>query len=252
MEQKLANEARQNFLDLGTNPYPGRGIVVGVDTAGDHLVLIYWLMGRSVNSRNRVLTKGKEWGSLYTAPADPSKVTDPSLIIYRAMGERAGGIYVVSNGVQTDTVLRDYRDPFGLGNVLRGQYQYEPDSPNFTPRITAVCSLWCSNLMVCMSILRRSPFGDACDQEVYTYEGFPCGFGRCITTYCGDEDPLPSFDSKPLLVPIGLLPIDAIAAEYWKNLNQDNRIALAVKQIDLKSGISETHVINRYEQEEAL
>ncbi|MBN2585483.1 inosine monophosphate cyclohydrolase [Patescibacteria group bacterium] len=250
MAHKLADEAKKNFLALGANPYPGRGIVVGIDGAGYYLVLIYWLMGRSDNSRNRALAKGKEWGSLYTVPANPDRmITDPSLTIYQAMGERADGVYVVSNGVQTETVLCEYRESFDLGDILRRKYQYEPDAPNFTPRITAVCALGCDDLKVSMSILRRSLFTDACDQEIYCYEGFGAfgaGYGRCITTYNGDGNPLPAFDSKPLLVPIGLVSIEEIGRGYWDNLNTENRIALAVKKVDLKSGVSETHIINRY------
>ena len=240
--EKLKTLAGNNLLELATNPYPGRGIVVGIDRTGGYMVQVYWIMGRKENSRNRVFGIGDN-GRLFTEAADPSKVTDPSLIFYNAMRE-VGLYYVVSNGDQTDTVISALGpNTFSLDLALRGR-EYEPDLPNFTPRITAVSSIAKGRTALFMSVLRKSPFGEGCDR--FTYELTPApGFGYCITTYSGDGDPLPSFSGDPVLMPL-VGGIEEIANDYWVALNGENRISLAVKSIQISSGNSSIHIINKY------
>lgn len=242
---KLHQEAMRNFSDLRENPYPGRGIVVGLDDEeSTSLVQVYWIMGRSENSRNRIFVEG-ERGLVATEAADPAKVKDPSLIIYNAMVEGMCDrepFVVVSNGKQTgDVAERIQRMLFCQS--LSG-YEYEPDVPNFTPRITAV-SYWQNSLPKAkMSILRKSPWTEACDRHQYEYDALGAGFGHCITTYSGDGDPLPSFRGEPLLMPL-LGNIEDIAFGYWEALDPDNRVSLAVKFIPT-SGESKTFIINKY------
>jgi IMP cyclohydrolase len=240
--KELKDSAGRNILELAMNPYPGRGIVAGLDQSGVYMVQVYWIMGRKPNSRNRVF-KSDDKGRLYIEAADPSKVDDPSLIIYNAMLEY-GLYYVVSNGDQTDTVISALGpNVFSLDLALRGR-EYEPDKPNFTPRITAISSIAKGRIALFMSVLRRSPFGEGCDR--CTYELSPVsGFGHCITTYSGDGDPLPSFLGDPVLMPF-VGGIDEIANDYWNALNAENRVSLAVKSIQLSSGHSSIRIINKY------
>lgn len=241
--EELKTLAGNNLLALATNPYPGRGIVAGIDRTGGYMVQVYWIMGRSPNSRNRVFDADDN-GRLFTEAADPSKVDDPSLIIYNAMREM-GLNYVVSNGDQTDTVISSLvPSMFSLDLALRGR-EYEPDKPNFTPRITAISSIVKKvRVALFMSVLRKSPFGKGCDR--FTYELTPApGFGYCITTYSGDGDPLPSFSGDPVLMPL-VGGIEEIANDYWRVLNEENRVSLAVKSIQISSGNSSIHIINKY------
>lgn len=247
--KELKTLAGSNILALATNPYPGRGIVVGVDESGGYMIQVYWISGRSPNSRNRVFCDDDS-GRLFTMAADPSKVEDPSLIIYNAMREMRATSkrYVVSNGDQTDTVV-DEMCFFGcpsLDLALRGR-QYEPDKPNFTPRITAMSELFDDGRhRLEISVLRKSPFGDGCDRYAYDLGVVP-GFGYCVTTYTGDGDPLPSFSGDPILMPL-VGGIEKIANDYWAALNEENRVSLAVKSIHISSGHSSIHIINKYTQ----
>jgi len=239
---KLADE---NFGWLRDNPYPGRGIVAGLSETGQHLVQVYWIMGRSENSRNRVFKKDDGTGRLYTAPADPAKVKDPSLIIYNAMLEQ-GSHYVVSNGDQTDTVLEGYKVPFYLQEALSDR-EYEPDEPNFTQRITATSRLHKFGPFIQISILRRSLFNSSCDSAAYLYRGLRAGFGFCVTTYSGDGNPLPPFRGEPLLMPLQG-DSESVAEEYWLALNEQNRVSLAVKFIEIGNGRSDIKIWNKYQE----
>lgn len=238
----VMGSAQQNFFALRQNPYPGRGIVAGLDESGEYLVQVYWIMGRSENSRNRVFKFDDNTGRLYTEAAVASAMKDPSLVIYNAMRE-AGRHYVVSNGDQTDTVADYSRGPLFLNRVLDGR-RYEPDAPNFTQRITAVSSLAKGHPFIQMSILRKSVFGDDCDQMLFEYRPRP-GFGHCITTYAGDGDPLPPFRGDPLLMPLVCKSKD-VAELYWAALDEVNRVSLAVKFIEVFNGRSDIYVINKY------
>jgi IMP cyclohydrolase len=244
-------EAYANLVALNANPYPGRGLVVGLDDTGDNLVQVYWIMGRSPNSRNRVFSADLETGRVFTEAADPSRVKDPSLIIYNAMAETAQPKqYVVSNGHQTDTITQSLRGVFNVdvpGSTLfdaLSLHRFEPDGPNWTPRISAVSS-W-HPYRVQIVVLRRSPWSFACDRSLHSYEDLGAGYGYCVTTYDGDGDPLPSFSGMPYLLPLEG-DIDRVAEMFWDFLNAENRVALAVKFIG-RQGKADIKIINAYQK----
>jgi len=242
MKKEMKKEAERNLLwNLIKNSYPGRGIVVGLDETGEYMIQIYWIMGRSEGSRNRVLSCDD--GRVFTEAADPSKMKDPSLLIYNAMRE-SGTQYVVSNGVQTDDIVR--AGPANFAAALY-EYAYESDVPICTPRISAT-AWWSSQGQprVNMSILRRSRWDLQCDRNFYEIRGFGAGFGFCMTTYASDGNPPPPFRGEPYLVP---LPgkFCQIADMYWESLDTKNRVALAVKFASQK-GCSEIAIINEYEK----
>lgn len=235
----LKKLAEENLLRLKENPYPGRGIVVGIDESGKFLVQVYWIMGRSENSRNRLFVV--DGCVLRTSPADPAKVKDPSLIIYTAMDE-CGTKFSVSNGAQTsDALLLG-----GLQFALR-DWKYEPDSPNFTPRITAVVDRKpLLGFVSEISMLKKSPISDVCESDLWVVE-LSSGFGYCITTYSGDGNPLPAFKGDPYKLPL-LGDIEEIASTFWDTLNEENKISLAVKFIPIEADSdSFIKVINKYE-----
>jgi hypothetical protein len=236
--KKLNSLAQSNFEALKKNLYPGRGIIVGMDKSGKYLVQIYWIMGRSENSRNRVFVI-RPGGVLKTAAADPAKVKDPSLIIYTAM-DQEGGIYSVSNGDQTVDAL----GVDGLHKSLK-YWSYEPDNPNFTPRITAMMWPYQYRDYVEMMILKKSAFNNFCNKQHYTLSLFP-GFGYCMTTYSGDGNPLPPFSGDPYLVPLENNDIDVVSQQFWDALNEDNRVSLAVKFIDIKTEKFSMAIKNKY------
>jgi len=232
---------RDNLAALSRNPYPGRGIVMGL--LGDGVfVQIYWIMGRSENSRNRIFEK--KYGMVYTTPADPTKVKDPSLTIYNALRD-GDGKFVVSNGAQTDDVMKTLLAGGSLSSALL-PWAYEPDEPNYTPRITGVCSLAGPYLFE-LSILRKSLLSRATDHHLYQYESVPKGVGYCVTTYDGDGNPLPSFAGVPYPVPLEGGPVQ-VSRTFWDALNKENRVSLAVKAFSLDTGRSVTHIINKYEK----
>lgn len=214
-----------------------------MDKTGDHLVQIYWIMGRSKNSRNRVFKSDIDTGRLYTEPADPAKAGDPSLIIYNAM-KIAGRDHIASNGNQTD-IIADSPLVWEFITAPLRNITYEPDAPNYTQRITAASSPGAQGVhKVQMSILRKSVFGDTCDRSLYMYIPQP-GFGHCITTYAGDGDPLPPFRGDPLLMPLrGSM--ENIANEYWCALSLENRVSLAVKFIPVNGEKSDIFIVNKY------
>ena len=206
------------------NPYVGRGIIAGRDTDGNS-VIAYFIMGRSENSRNRVF-EAKEDG-VFTRPFDESKVKDPSLIIYRALGW-CGSDVVVTNGDQTDTILDFLRAGKSFEDALRTR-EFEPDAPNFTPRISAVVSVPGGDYK--MSILKSAdPEGKTCARYFFEYPGIP-GLGHFIHTYVTDGNPLPSFCGEPERV---VIPSDTkeFANEIWDALDPDNRISLIVWKTD--------------------
>ncbi len=248
--KRLKLLAETNLLNLSRNPYPGRGIIVGLDETGNFLVQVYWIMGRSQNSRNRIFEYEKSGNRLFTTAADPSQVKDASLIMYNAMREapykanEGTAYHVVSNGHQTDAVVDCYLDTPTLVMALH-KYTYEPDAPNFTPRITAV-SCWRQHTPTAvMAILRKSvSLRDACDRQFYEFGNLESGFGHCITTYSGDGNPLPAFNGVPYLLPLRGAERQ-IAQTYWEALDPDNRVSLAVKFIP-KEGHSSMDVLNKY------
>lgn len=230
----------RNFAALSRNPYPGRGIVIGRSRNGN-AVMVYWIMGRSENSRNRVFMNAG--GRLYTAPAHPAKVTDPSLIIYNAMRDDGSAHYVVSNGHQTDAAFEGIIAGKVLSVALKG-WSYEPDAPNHTPRITGRYSTG-RKYPFELSIIRRASYGG--EESLFVPFDAPAQTGRCITTYEGDGTPLPSFAGEPYEVPLEGTPSE-IAETYWSALNPEHRVALAVKYVATQQNRSLLHIINRYKK----
>jgi len=237
----LAQQTKANLAALAANPYPGRGIVLGLTPDGRSLVQVYWIMGRSENSRNRVFFE--EGGAIKTRAHDPSKVKDPSLIIY-ATSRVEGGCHVVTNGDQTDTIVQALQ----VGGTFEGALRtrtFEPDAPNFTPRISGVTALGCKRSAYRLSILKPVA-GDprACVRQLFEYEQATPGVGHCIHTYQGDGDPLPAFAGEPYPVPLpdGL---EAIAGTFWDALNAENRISLWVKLIAVADGKVQTKIVNK-------
>ncbi len=234
---------RENLEALRANRYPGRGLCMGLDESGSALLQVYWIMGRSANSRNRVFVA--DGGDLRTEAADPSKVRDPSLIIYNAMREIEGA-YIATNGDQTDTIFEALADGSTFVAALETR-QYEPDGPNFTPRISGLSLVDGEHVATYLSVLKKSPFGDGCVRDTFQYEDLPKGAGYTIRTYMGDGDPLPSFEGEPYLLPLEGEPRE-VAETVWGALDADNRVSLAVKSIDLASGSSKIEIINAYKK----
>lgn len=237
MKANLIAEA--NLLFLKGKKYPGRGIVMGMNQ-NDKLIQVYWIMGRSASSRNRIFGKTED-GCLYTLLADSTrKISEEErkLIIYNAMDEVGDDKYrtfVVSNGAQTDAIKTSIMRGHAAYNALQ-TWEHEPDVPNYTPRISAVCTLGETNFPFAeLSILRKDPWNEGhCVRDFYTYETFPAGIGFCITTYVDDGEPLPSFNSAPLPVPLKGDWMEILntfwdrEAKYFPNL-----VSLAVKEVDI-------------------
>ncbi len=230
--------------ELNTNSYPGRGIVIGRTADGKKAVTAYFIMGRSVNSRNRVFVEDGE--GIRTQAFDPSKMVDPSLIIYapvRVLGSRT----IVTNGDQTDTIYDGFENELSLEQSLRSR-EFEPDGPNYTPRISGVMTVKDGSYSYAMSIL-KSEDGDPenCCRYTFSYEKPQAGEGRFIHTYEKDADPLPSFYGEPTRVDI-TGDIDEFTKLVWTNLNEDNKVSLFVRFIDIETGKYETRIINKNEQ----
>lgn len=228
--------------ELQNNSYPGRGIVIGLSEDGEQYVQVYWIMGRSENSRNRVFI-AEDNGFLRTEARDPAKLTDPSLIIYYPL-KHLGGAHIVTNGDQTDTIHEALQHGGSFEGALTTR-TYEPDGPNFTPRISGFTDLADSQFAYKLSILKSA--GNTEDQTLrhtYTYEKALPGFGHCIHTYEGDGNPLPSFTGEPRLVPLRGN-AETIANTYWSLLNPDNHISLLVKTIRRNSGETGLVIINK-------
>ncbi len=244
----LKREAVDNLRGLGRKTYPGRGAIAGLDETGRNLVQVYWIMGRSDNSRNRVFTPGKN-GLLFTDPVDPSTVKDPHLVLYNAMREVSCdkiAFAIVSNGSQTDHVAEGYLDGKGLEHSMHWD-THEPDTPNYTPRITAVSYWLRKRPNIRMALLRKSPWGKLCDRHLFEISDVGRGFGYCFHTYADDGDPLPPFRGEPYLVPL-LGDAEWIAETYWGALDPDNRVSLAVKMIPRGKGPSKTSIINKFQK----
>ena len=239
MQDDVRTPARRNFeAHLAGNPYPGRGIVVGRAESGEW-VQLYWIMGRSANSRNRRFAV--EGAELRTEPLDASLVEDATNIIYEAMLE-AADLYIVSNGDQTRTIHEALTSGGRFGEAL-GTREREDDAPNFTPRIAGLLDLRGRvhgvEPQVSLAILRAND-ADAgrTDRTVFRPAPPPPGLGYGLTTYAGDGNPLPPFRGDPLWLPLAG-DVEAILDGYWSALDGDNRIALAAKVIDADGGGSQ-------------
>ena len=225
---------------LKGNSYAGRGIVIGKTPDGAKAVIAYFIMGRSANSRNRVFTL--QDGTLYTRPFDESKVEDPSLIIYAAVRTYQNHL-IVTNGDQTDTVCQGLAAGQSFGQALATR-AFEPDAPNFTPRISGMLTFENGDFSYQMSILKSADaVGSACSRYLFSYPAWP-GVGHFLHTYVGDGDPLPTFQGEPERLAIPAT-IDQLADELWDNLDADNRISLYLRTVELATGAVEERLINK-------
>ena len=226
---------------LNTNAYPGRGIIIGRSRDGKSAVTAYFIMGRSVNSRNRVfVTEGE---GIRTQAFDPSKLEDTSLIIYAPV-RVLGNTTIVTNGDQTDTVYDGMKEGKTFEESLRCR-KYEPDGPNFTPRISGIMNIENGSYDYAMSIL-KSDNGDpdCCNRYTFTYDNPKAGEGRFIHTYMQDGNPLPSFEGEPEWIDIEG-DIDEFTSMLWDNLNEENKVSLFVRFIDIATKETETRIINK-------
>ncbi len=228
------------FDDLKSNSYPGRGIVLGRSADGKKAVAAYFIMGRSQNSRNRVFVK--DGAGIRTEAFDPSKLEDPSLIIYapvRVLGNKT----IVTNGDQTDTIYNLMNQQLTFEQALRTR-EFEPDAPNYTPRISGIIKVE-SGFNYALSIL-KSNGGDpsSCLRFTFSYYNPKAGEGHFIHTYTGDGSPLPSFEGEPKTVAIegG---IDEFTEKLWAALNEENKVSLFVRYIDAETGEYETRIVNK-------
>ena len=227
--------------ELKGNTYPGRGIVIGRSADGKHAVAAYFIMGRSENSRNRIFVEEGE--GIRTQAFDPSKLSDPSLIIYapvRVLGNKT----IVTNGDQTDTIyeLMDQQQTFE--QALRTR-KFEPDAPNYTPRISGIMHLENGEYNYAMSILKSSNGNPAaCNRYTFAYENPVNGEGHFIHTYMGDGDPLPSFEGEPKLVELDG-DLDSLTQKLWNSLNEENKVSLFVRYIEIATGNYETRIVNK-------
>ena len=223
---------------LESNPYPGRGIVLG--KSGESAVAVYFIMGRSENSRNRIFVPTED--GIRTEAHDPSKMTDPSLIIYHPVREAGRGL-IVTNGDQTDTI-RDY--------IFRGRTfaealksrTFEPDGPNWTPRISGLLSPDGSFQLSILKSADGNP--DCCCRYFYHYDAPLPGEGRFIHTYTGDGNPLPSFEGEPVRVALEEDKPEALADRVWAALDPDNKVSLFVRFVSLADGTCREAIRNRY------
>lgn len=226
---------------LKENAYPGRGIVIGRSEDGKKAVTAYFIMGRSVNSRNRIFTVEGE--GIRTEAFDPSKLSDPSLIIYapvRVLGDTT----IVTNGDQTDTVYELMSQGKTFEEALRTR-EFEPDEPNYTPRISGIINVRDGSFDFAMSILKSEDGNpEYCLRNTFAYPGCPAGEGRFIHTYVTDGNPLPSFEGEPEKVDISG-DIDAFTELVWSSLNEENKVSLFVRYIDIATGKYETRIVNK-------
>ena len=227
--------------ELKENSYPGRGIIVGRSEDGTKAVIAYFLMGRSSNSRNRIFVEDGE--GIRTQAFDPSKLEDPSLIIYapvRVLGNKT----IVTNGDQTNTIYDGMDKQLTFEQSLRSR-EFEPDGPNYTPRISAVLHLEKGEFNYAMSILKSNNGNpESCNRYTFAYNKVPAGEGHFISTYMHDGDPLPSFEGEPKPVEIEGN-IDEFTDKVWNSLNEDNKVSLFVRFIDIETGKWESRIVNK-------
>lgn len=234
-------EMRSIAKQLQENSYPGRGIIIGKTSDGSKAVTAYFIMGRSENSRNRVFVEDGE--GIRTQAYDPSKLEDPSLIIYapvRVLGNKT----IVTNGDQTDTIYDQMDRQMTFEQSLRCR-EFEPDGPNYTPRISGIMHVENGKYNYAMSILKSSD-GDpsGCNRYTFAYENPKAGEGHFIHTYMYDGDPLPSFEGEPkrIAVPDD---IEEFTKLLWNSLNEENKVSLFVRYIDIETGAHETTITNK-------
>ena len=228
--------------ELNSLAYHGRGIVIGKSADGKKAVTAYFIMGRSVNSRNRVFVAEGE--AMRTKAFDESKMTDPHLIIYypvRVLGNKT----IVTNGDQTDTIYELMDRQMTFEQALRTR-EFEDDKPNFTPRISGIIRRENGGMNFAMSILKSAEGDDtSCERFTYAYSNPKAGMAKFIHTYNCDGNPLPSFEGEPKTLILPDMDIDTLTAHIWENLNEDNKVSLFVRYIDIASGETETRIVNK-------
>ena len=225
---------------LTGNTYPGRGIVLGLSADGNRALAAYFIMGRSANSRNRIFTVKN--GEVFTEPFDTSKVVDPSLIIYAALRQFENKL-IVTNGNQTDTVYESLQAGKSFSEALESRC-FEPDGPNFTPRISGMLTLDPEKPRYEMSILKSvDELGSDCARYTFSYPAKP-DLGHFIHTYVHDGNPIPTFQGEPERVSVGN-DLDAFTQELWEALDPDNKISLYVRSVELATGSIQERLINK-------
>ncbi len=225
---------------LQGNPYPGRGIILGKTPDGTKAAAAYFIMGRSANSRNRIFTERN--GEVFTEPFDASKVQDPSLIIYAAVRQFENCL-IVTNGNQTDTVYEGLQAGKSFSQALESRC-FEPDGPNFTPRISGMITFGDGDFTYQMSILKSADAeGTACNRYTFDYAALP-GLGHFLHTYVTDGNPIPTFQGEPERICVENS-IDAMTDRIWNALDADNRISLYVRYTDLRTGETESRLVNK-------
>ena len=227
--------------ELKENAYPGRGIIIGKTKDGKKAVTAYFIMGRSENSRNRVFVEDGE--GIRTQAFDPSKLTDPSLIIYapvRVLGNKT----IVTNGDQTDTIYEGMDKQMTFEQSLRSR-EFEPDGPNYTPRISGILHIDSGNFSYAMSILKTDCADpETCNRYTFAYSRPRAGEGHFLHTYMHDGNPLPSFEGEPKRIEVGEN-IEEFTSLLWNSLNEENKVSLFVRYIDIETGTYETRIVNK-------
>ena len=227
---------------LSENAYPGRGIVIGRTPDGSKAAIGYFIMGRSVNSRNRIFAETAD--GIETKAFDESKLSDPHLIIYapvRVLGSNT----IVTNGDQTDTIYDGIKNGLTFEQSLRSR-TYEDDAPNYTPRISGILEIENGEYGYMMSILKSDDGNpDSVHRYTFSYDNPQNGEGHFIHTYMGDGNPLPSFEGEPEKIAVETDDIDEFTSMLWDNLNEDNKVSLYTRFIDIKTGSAEFRIVNK-------
>ena len=238
MKMKVTSIANE----LNSLAYHGRGIIIGKSADSKKAVTAYFIMGRSVNSRNRVFVA--EGDAMRTKAFDDSKMVDPHLIIYypvRVLGNKT----IVTNGDQTDTIYNLMDKQMTFEQALRTR-EFEDDKPNFTPRISGIIRRETEGMNFALSILKSAEGDDSsCERFTYAYSNPVAGRAKFIHTYNGDGDPLPSFEGEPKTLELPDVDIDTLTDLIWTNLNEDNKVSLFVRYIDIATGEAETRIVNK-------
>ena len=228
--------------ELNSLAYHGRGIIIGKSADAKKAITAYFIMGRSENSRNRVFVAEGE--AMRTKAFDESRMTDPHLIIYypvRVLGNKT----IVTNGDQTDTIYELMDKQMTFEQALRTR-EFEDDKPNFTPRISGIIRREADGMNFAMSILKSAEGDDSsCERFTYAYSSPKAGMAKFIHTYNGDGNSLPSFEGEPKTLELPDVDIDSLTELIWTNLNQDNKVSLFVRYIDIESGECETRIVNK-------
>ncbi len=227
---------------LKANPYPGRGIVLGKSSSGRYAITAYFIMGRSVNSRNRIFVAEGE--GIRTQAFDSSKLTDPSLIIYSPVRVLENAT-IVTNGDQTDTIYEGLKRGESFERSLRGR-EFEPDAPNYTPRISGLLEIKNKSCRYTMSILKSNQGNPSCcNRYTFSYDNPVIGEGRFLHTYQGDGAPLPGFEGEPVWISLEEENIDCFTEDIWNSLNEENKVSLFVRYIEIDTGRYESRIINK-------